>query len=84
MYIHIYIGEDRGGLWRHKQPPVSLPNSTQSTRDPDLESKYNSTALADLYTEISPAGHEPIWLKLIRPKAHNIALSNMFVKPYKV
>ena len=49
-----------------------------------MESKYNSTALADLYTEIRPAGHKPIWLKLIRPKAHNIALSNVFVKPYKV
>jgi hypothetical protein len=41
-----------------------------------LESNYNSTTLADLYTEIRPAGHEPLWLKLIRPKAHNTALSN--------
>jgi hypothetical protein len=79
----VRIGAAYGITTDLQYPCLIQPNLLES-RDPDLESKYNSTALANLYTEIRLAVHEPIWLKLIRPKSHNIPLSNMFVKPYGV
>lgn len=70
-----YIGEDRGGLWKHNRPQLDLLES----RSPGLGIQLQPAALAGLYTRIRLAGHEPIWLKLIRPKAHNTTLSNNII-----
>jgi hypothetical protein len=48
----IYIGRDRGGLWKQNRPPVSLPYTTQST--PLLDKESNARQLQGLAARPRP------------------------------